>query len=891
MKLIRYDISGFGTLINKSGELSDGLNDIYEENGVGKTTFIAFLKAMFYGMDSKTKKGILDERKHYRPWNRNVSFGGSLVFEVNGRRYRVVRNFGKKDTDDLFKLYNDETGLISIDYTKNLGEEIFMVDKESFTKTAFLSQNDENTGFLSDVISSKISGMGEEDADLSKCDLAIKNLEDGKKNLAGNIKDSQKTKNNNLLLQKEAELNRLNALSLKKDPLSQNIINAKNLTEEKTAELKTLRETIAKNEKFRLLLERKKLVNKEKAAKAKYEELKGSFKEIPTKENMSEFNKYAHEYENKLLYMKDYRLSVDEQETYHDNNQKFEDSSKDVVRDLELLESNEKAYRKASDNLVKYASLKEKRERLNNLNNIYADKETACREIEDAKISLNRIKELEAESALLEKDMFTNDINMITPEVNNIKFAYILDGICVFLVIIGSLLLFMGYKNGADMISALLPLPLISYAAAIVLFIVSLLMKKRYKDAQKELNEKKEELKKKEFKIEENTELKDALDRNIITILSKYGKNGDDKERLLYEALADIDKISDLQNEISKEEESYLNAQTEIQNITEESKQILTEYRIFSDDISEGTRKLEKLYASYKQAKDKYEKYESLSGEISELKNALEDAILRFFNEKQESYIKTYEYQAKAYDEYMLAKAAYESVNAELEKRRSEENVDEEKASEVSDDYEILDLDELRVKEENLNNDIGKLNSDIKLYEDELSGILAELDDEPELVRDIEKLREDNELLNKKAEIYEQAKDYLNQARTNIQTRYIDDVSHRYQRYYEPLIQNSAVRNETSVSTSLEINVREGAVNEKMDSLSRGKQDLVKFSLRMALIDSVYRDCEKPFVVLDDPFVNFDDNTLEAAKNEIQSISEDYQVLYFTCHSSRQINN
>ncbi len=891
MRLIRYDISGFGTLINKSGELNDGLNDIYEENGVGKTTFIAFLKAMFYGMDSKTKKGILDERKHYRPWNRNVSFGGSLVFEMNGRRYRVVRNFGKKDTDDLFEIYNDETGLISNDYTKDLGEEIFMVDKESFTKTAFLSQNDENTGFLSDVISSRISGMGEEDADLSKCDLAIKNLEDGKKNLAGNIRGSQKTKNNNLLLQKEAELNRLNELSLKKDPLSQNIINAKNLTEEKTAELKTLRETIAKNEKFRLLLERKKLINKQKAAKAKYEELKASFKEIPTKENMSEFNKNAHEYENKLLYMKDYRLSVDEQETYHDNNQKFEDSSKDVVRDLELLESNEKAYRKASDNLVKYASLKEKKERLNNLNNIYADKETACREIEDAKISLNRIKELEAESALLEKDMFTNDINMITPEVNNIKFAYILDGICVFLVIIGSLLLFMRYKNGADMTSALLPLPLISYVAAIVLFIASLLMKKRYKDAQKELNEKKEELKKKELKIEENTELKDALDRNIITILSKYGKNGDGKERLLYEALADIDKISDLQNEISKEEESYLKAQTEIQNITEESKQILTEYRIFSDDISEGTRKLEKLYASYKQAKDKYEKYESLSGEISELKNALEDAILRFFNEKQESYIKTYEYQARAYDEYMLAKATYESVDAELEKRRSEENVDEEKASEVSDDYEILDLDELRVKEENLNNDIGKLNSDIKLYEDELNGILAELDDEPELVRDIEKLREDNELLDKKAEIYEQAKNYLDQARTNIQTRYIDDVSHRYRHYYEPLIQNSAVRNETSVNTSLEINVSEGAVNEKMDSLSRGKQDLVKFSLRMALIDSVYRDCEKPFVVLDDPFVNFDDNTLEAAKNEIRSISEDYQVLYFTCHSSRQINN
>ena len=55
---------------------------------------------------------------------------------------------------------------------------------------------------------------------------------------------------------------------------------------------------------------------------------------------------------------------------------------------------------------------------------------------------------------------------------------------------------------------------------------------------------------------------------------------------------------------------------------------------------------------------------------------------------------------------------------------------------------------------------------------------------------------------------------------------------------------------------------------------------------RLALIDVMFEN-EAPFIVFDDPFVNFDDVNLEKAKEIMSRISEEYQVVYMACHSSR----
>ena len=55
---------------------------------------------------------------------------------------------------------------------------------------------------------------------------------------------------------------------------------------------------------------------------------------------------------------------------------------------------------------------------------------------------------------------------------------------------------------------------------------------------------------------------------------------------------------------------------------------------------------------------------------------------------------------------------------------------------------------------------------------------------------------------------------------------------------------------------------------------------------RLALVEAMYEG-EKPFLILDDPFVNLDEEKVTKGRELLNKLSETYQILYFTCHESR----
>ena len=162
MILIRCHIENFGKLHNLSVEFSDDANIICEENGWGKSTFAAFIRAMFYGLEGGRRKSIEEnERKRYAPWQGGI-FGGQLTFEVNGKQYIATRTFHEQDE---FELRDVKTNLISDDYSSNLGEELFKLDRESFMRTVFIGQADCET-VVTDDVNAKIGNITEDVNDL-----------------------------------------------------------------------------------------------------------------------------------------------------------------------------------------------------------------------------------------------------------------------------------------------------------------------------------------------------------------------------------------------------------------------------------------------------------------------------------------------------------------------------------------------------------------------------------------------------------------------------------------------------------------------------------------------------------------------------------------------------
>ena len=177
MKLTGLYIAGFGNLQDFTYEFSEGVNVISAPNGWGKSTFAAFLRAMFYGLgDSRARSVAENARKRYSPWS-GGSFGGSLEFEANGKHYRIERFFGAKESEDTFTLYALETGKQSEDFTENIGEEMFGIDADGFCRTVFMDASAHIHGKVeknaNNSINTKLNNLLQAENDLGSFEQAM----------------------------------------------------------------------------------------------------------------------------------------------------------------------------------------------------------------------------------------------------------------------------------------------------------------------------------------------------------------------------------------------------------------------------------------------------------------------------------------------------------------------------------------------------------------------------------------------------------------------------------------------------------------------------------------------------------------------------------------------
>ena len=176
MRLLRCHIENFGVLSDFDFTFAPGLNSICRDNGFGKSTFAAFIKAMLYGFPRTGSRNILEnERKRYDPWQ-GGSYGGFLEFETEGISYRVTRYFGKTAAKDSFSLMDLTHRQLSDRFTEKLGEELFQLDADAFARSTYMSQSSFRDTEITTSIRTKLSHLVEDTNDLNNYDTAEKKL-------------------------------------------------------------------------------------------------------------------------------------------------------------------------------------------------------------------------------------------------------------------------------------------------------------------------------------------------------------------------------------------------------------------------------------------------------------------------------------------------------------------------------------------------------------------------------------------------------------------------------------------------------------------------------------------------------------------------------------------
>ncbi len=123
----------------------------------------------------------------------------------------------------------------------------------------------------------------------------------------------------------------------------------------------------------------------------------------------------------------------------------------------------------------------------------------------------------------------------------------------------------------------------------------------------------------------------------------------------------------------------------------------------------------------------------------------------------------------------------------------------------------------------------------------------------------------------------------LETAKCSFTNRYTQPLMKGFYKYYDLL---GGAQSEFLMDASTKLQIVEGNLPRDPVFLSTGKRDLIGICMRMALVEAMYGD-EKPFLIMDDPFVNLDEVRTSGGLALLDEIAKNYQVIYFTCHNSR----
>lgn len=173
MIITKLHIENFGKLHDFGMNFTDGINQIYKENGWGKSSLSIFIKALLYGMPAKARGDYFNyERSRFYPWQGGL-YGGFLQIKTANIEYKITRFFGKTPEGDSLEILDLTNNQKLQNLNKEIGEILFGVGRESFEVTAFFPQ----LKFISSAnsqITASLTGADKFQNDLANFNQAIK---------------------------------------------------------------------------------------------------------------------------------------------------------------------------------------------------------------------------------------------------------------------------------------------------------------------------------------------------------------------------------------------------------------------------------------------------------------------------------------------------------------------------------------------------------------------------------------------------------------------------------------------------------------------------------------------------------------------------------------------
>ena len=846
MKLLKCHIVGFGNWKNKTIDFQDGLTSVCEKNGFGKSSLASFIRAMFYGLERVTKAN--NERKRALPFDGSPC-GGSLDFEWEGNQYSIERSFiGKTPKDDTLICYKN--GIETKELGEIPGNVVFGLDLDSFNRTIFISPTDLGIS-SSETLNAKMSHFVEGSSD--GCDFS--SVKESLEELKKKYKPQKNAETKGLLA---IEANKINDLEMQET----NFSNMKAAMPAKYEKLQELDKNISINqEKTKKAVSHNALIKswenydreKEKIDEKEKEirQLKEKYplgmisltEETSMKGLLEQYKLDGNTYAN-------LKLSLAEKNEYDNLKLRFEEdvptpSFLNELQELVLAYSNEKSKEPLKLSLEESSLIR-----------LFDGRKVNLESLEKRMVTYRSLKkEYDKEPDQISVPIEQKKISLKTP---------LILGLSLFILFsIVAILLGVFIHPGCYSLFAL--------SAVSLLIPVVYYFNEKKKRAAMPTSENQPNLRKKEMG-ENLTELK-------INLSSTFKSFAVDENELegsfaLFKAkytsyLKTLQHEKDLNQTNEQNRLSYLAKEKTLQEYFSHYHYKGNDYANLLMNLSSDAKK----YLSYVQKEKQIEEQrKELENKIHEEGEKIKELVQKYNMGDPNSYL----------NQLPIDRNALQNKEKELTKQKEDLALFKEKEhlTERPSSLEGIDLNTLSKELEKAINDRQTLSSQIEEDERNISSLEDEVSSLSEEKDNLAKLKKDYEIVSKTLKA-------LTDAEESLKRRYISPVENQFKKYSQSL--ENALGEEIEMDTDFNVSFIRDGKRSGAEYLSSGEMTLCALAYRLAITDNIFEGKEKPFLILDDIFADLDEIHINMAKKFMENLSQNEQILYFTCHPSRDM--
>lgn len=850
MRLKSCHIINFGKFSDKDIFFDGGLTSICRENGYGKTTLAAFLEAMFFGMDSTRKNSKFNDRAHFCPFN-GGAYGGNVVFEWKGNEYKIEREFDKtSNAKDLTRVYKN--GILCEDLADNIGEVIFEIDRESFERTVFLNGRDFELS-STDGINTKLKSFLEGNDDESSFESAIDRLEKKSKEYkkqrlsAGLIQDERETIQT--LKEKISNLESVRSGLVEKYEKFEEYNKKIDDISEKIAVAQTKNVVLTKWTNYERMLDG---ISEKEERIAKIKELYPLG--LPQPSEIEETENAVSEYNKDVAVSKNNKFSEVDRQKLSSLKQKFVIG----VPDDSLMESIGEKIDNARSLEVRIKTIKseDNDEEEAEFKKHFAAHKPTRQEVEEIKEKFERYRETEqaynnmSSSATIEK-----------PKPVLTKTDILLLAVCSVMLLVGVITALFSVVVGV----VILALGLVGLVAEAFLYL-----------------NKKSNLALRSVGVEDPQKaqllaVKRDLTLEISNILAPYAYSCDNGVQYAVTCfLRDNDRYIEFLAKKNIAASRLSEDETDLKAVQAELKKIFNEFGIFDENYFSAFTELKTNVSEYFSLKRREEAFMAGEEVLKEKINKNSEIISNFFKK----YGKESDRPSQTLKSITEDLRTLQTVEQDLKKLKEDaEKYKQEAGLTEKPDGTVVDIEELNKELSEIQKNRGVLALAISEDETEVEkedSLKSELEERNE---NLKKYRYDYEILIKTIE-------FLTNADRALKEKYIKPIRDSFKSYSDAI--EKVIGEKVIMDSDFNIRFDYNGIERSDEHLSSGQKSVCALCFRLALIDNMYSN-EKPFLILDDPFVNLDKNYLEKAKSVLLALSKKTQIIYFSCHESRNI--